>query len=236
MILRSAVIGVVSCLLVTLRFSCGLPMQITINQRQHECLYEKLDEGESVTVSVFILSGNQLKAMYSLQGPIAAPAVDSALELHVKGREFTPSKDNPRQLYIVEEVDFEHLNDDGNGDDDDDVDDDHDDMFDDTEPIDPNDPNAEQKRKERRDRQRSKFVALKKKRDAKRLALLEKIRSDGEPIQNTKKAPEAGWYRMCVESHMNQVSSTLKFTTCVSAGYCLLRYAFVGLNRGMMVF
>jgi len=205
MILRSAVIGVVSCLLVTLRFSCGLPMQITINQRQHECLYEKLDEGESVTVSVFILSGNQLKAMYSLQGPIAAPAVDSALELHVKGREFTPSKDNPRQLYIVEEVDFEHLNDDGNGDDDDDVDDDHDDMFDDTEPIDPNDPNAEQKRKERRDRQRSKFVALKKKRDAKRLALLEKIRSDGEPIQNTKKAPEAGWYRMCVESHMNQV-------------------------------
>jgi len=35
--------------------------------------------------------------------------------------------------------------------------------------------------------------------------LLEKIRSDGEPIENTKKAPEAGWYRMCVESHMNQV-------------------------------
>lgn len=204
MILRSAVIGIVSCLLVTLRFSRGLPMQITINHRQHECLYEKIEEGESVTVSVFILSGNQLKAMYSLLGPIAAPAVDSALELHVKGQEFKPSKANPRQLAIVEEVDFEHLNDDGYADDDDDVDDD-DDFFDDTEPIDPNDPNADEKRKERRDRQRKKFVALKKKRDEKRLALLEKIKSDGEPIQITKKAPEAGWYRMCVESHMNQI-------------------------------
>ena len=156
-------------------------------------------------MSVFILSGNELKAMYSLDGPIASTNVESGLELYNKGQQFAPNKKNRKQLIISEQVDFEHLNDEVD-DDDDDIDDDSDDAFDDDEPIDPNDPDADKKRRERRDRQRQRFVDLKKKRETKRLEMLKKIRQDGEPILNTQKAPEAGWYRMCVTSNYNQVS------------------------------
>jgi len=208
MILRSAVLVFVSCLLVNFRFSFSLPMQVTINQRQSECLYEKLDEGESVTVSVFILSGSQLKATYSLDGPIAGPNVESGLELYNKGQQFAPNKKNRRQLLVSEEVDFEHLNDEVD-DDDDEIDDD-DDVIDDDEPIDNNDPEAEKKRRERRDRQRERFKKLKLKRETKRLEMLKKIRQDGEPVLDTRKAPEDGWYRMCVTSNWNLVVAEME--------------------------
>ncbi|OEU18649.1 hypothetical protein FRACYDRAFT_236928 [Fragilariopsis cylindrus CCMP1102] len=73
------------------RFAYSLPMQVTINQRQAECLHEKLDEGEKVTVSVFILSGSQLKATWSVEGPIADLDVDSGLELYTQSMGFAPS-------------------------------------------------------------------------------------------------------------------------------------------------
>jgi len=186
-----------------------LPMQVTINQRQSECLYEKLDEGESVTVSVFILSGSQLKATYSLDGPLAGLDVDSGLELYNKAQQFSPRSNNPKQLLVSATVDFEHLNDELDDDDDDMIDDD-DNAYDDDEPIDPNDPEADKKRRERRERQRQRFLDLKKKREAKRVAMLKKIRQDGEPVLNTKKAPAAGWYRMCVTSSWNQVVAEME--------------------------
>lgn len=179
-------------------------MQVTINQRQSECLYEKLEEGESVTVSVFILSGSQLKALYSLEGPIANIDVESGIDLYKKGQEFSPNHRDKNQMIVSQEVDFEHLNDEM--DDDDSVDDDeNDDMYNDDEPIEPGDPDADKKRRDRRERQRKRFLDLKKKREEKKLAMLKKIRQDGEPILITKKAPKAGWYRMCVTSNWNQV-------------------------------
>jgi len=208
MVLRSVSIVFVSCLLVNLRFSCSLPMQVTINQRQSECLYEKLDEGESVTVSVFILSGSQLKATYSLDGPFASLDVESGLELYSKANQFSPKSSNPKQLILSAEVDFEHLNDEVD-DDDDEIDDD-DDTYDDDAPIKPNDPEADKKRRERRERQRQRFLDLKKKRETKRMEMLKKIRQDGEPILKTIKAPEAGWYRMCVTSNWNQVVAEME--------------------------
>jgi len=40
--------------------------------------------------------------------------------------------------------------------------------------------------------------------------MLKKVRQDGEPILDTKKAPEAGWYRMCVTSNWNQVVAEME--------------------------
>lgn len=211
MILRSVVLAYVSCLLLaSCRVSYGLPMQVTINQRQSECFYEKLNEGESVTVSVFILSGSQLKATYTLEGPIAELDVESGLELYAAGDEFEPDKRRRKsQLAISQEVDFEHLMDEVL-DDDDHYDDDDDHLHNDDEPIRPDDPNADEKRRERRERQRAKFLELKKKREAKKMAMLKKIRQDGEPLLNTQKAPQAGWYRMCVISNWNQVVAEME--------------------------
>ena len=162
---------------------------------------------EKVTVSVFILSGSQLKATYSLEGPIADLGVDSGLELYTNANAFSSSggRNNKRALSVSREVDFEHLNEIDDDDDDDDDDDNTDDEY--SKPIDKDDPGADKKRRERREHQRQKFLELKKKREGKKLAQLKKVRQDGEPILYTTKAPESGWYRMCVTSNWNQVSA-----------------------------
>mmetsp|Transcript_25135 Transcript_25135/g.55117 ORF Transcript_25135/g.55117 Transcript_25135/m.55117 type:complete len:335 (+) Transcript_25135:184-1188(+) len=212
MVLRSVCVLAVLCLLANCRFTSSLPMQVTINQRLSECLYEKLNEGESVTVSVFILSGSQLRATYSLEGPIASLEVDSGLELYDKAQEYSNDKRKRKHhLSISKEVDFEHLNDEIDDDDDDDdddaVDDDH---HDDDGPIDPEDPNADDKRRKRRERQRQRFLNLKKKRESKKLKQLKQIRQDGEPIMHTQKAPRDGWYRMCVTASWNLVVAEME--------------------------
>jgi len=162
---------------------------------------------ESVTVSVFVLSGSQLKATYSLEGPVASLDVDSGIDLYTKAQEFAVDRRNRRQLSFSQEVDFEHLMDEIDDDDEFVDDDDDDDEFDDDKPINSNDPDAEKKKRERRERQRKKFLELKKKRDKKQVETMKKLRQDGEPILKTNKAPAAGWYRMCVTSNWNQVSN-----------------------------
>jgi len=164
---------------------------------------------ESVTVSVFVLSGSQLKATYSLEGPVASLDVDSGIDLYTKAQEFAVDRRNRRQLSFSQEVDFEHLMDEIDDDDEFIDDDDDDDEFDDDKPIESNDPDAEKKKRERRERQRKKFLELKKKRDKKQVETMKKLRQDGEPILKTNKAPAAGWYRMCVTSNWNQVSKSI---------------------------
>jgi len=210
MILQSVFIAYVSCLLTNCRFVYSLPMQVTINHRRSECLYEKLNEGESVTVSVFILSGSQLRATYTLEGPIADLNVESGIELYTKGEEFHSDKRNGgKQLALSQEVDFEHLNEEID-DDDDHYDDENDDEFDDDSSINPDDPDADKKKRERRERQRKRFLDLKKKREEKKLNAMKKIQQNGEPILNTEKAPDAGWYRMCVKGDWNQVVAEME--------------------------
>mmetsp|Transcript_57795 Transcript_57795/g.62433 ORF Transcript_57795/g.62433 Transcript_57795/m.62433 type:complete len:392 (-) Transcript_57795:258-1433(-) len=94
--------------------------------------------------------------------------------------------------------------------DEDDDDDDDDKTEEYSKPIDKNDPDGDKKRRERREHQRRKFLELKKKREEKKLAQLKKVRQDGEPILYTTKAPESGWYRMCVTSNWNQVVAEME--------------------------
>ena len=159
--------------------------------------------------------------MYSLEGPIAKLDVESGIDLYNKGQEFSPDTGNRNTLLIKEDVDFEHLVDDVDDDDHYDDDDDDDDQYDDDTPIKQDDPDREKKKLERRDRQRKKFVELKMKREAKKIAALKAIKEWGEPIENTKKAPKAGWYRMCVIAKYNHVSKpegnqSIPVCVCVS--------------------
>ena len=158
--------------------------------------------------------------MYSLEGPIAKLDVKSGIDLYTKGQQlFYPDKGDRNTLFIKEEVDFEHLVDDV--DDDDNYDDDDDDNYDDDAPIKEDDPEREKKKLERRDRQRKKFIELKKKREAKKIAALKAIKEWGEPIENTKKAPKAGWYRMCVIANYNQVSKPEGNQSISLCGVCV---------------
>lgn len=155
---------------------------------------------ESVTLSVFVLTGAQLKASVSLEGPLADPEVDTGLELHQNIIDFTKGNKSKNRIDFSEVVDFEHLNeeivtDDGIIEDDDEL----------KQPISPDDPDADQKRRERREKQRKKFLEQKQKREERKMQQLRKVRQDGDPFVHTIKAPVAGWYRACVHSTWNQV-------------------------------
>jgi emp24/gp25L/p24 family/GOLD len=152
-------------------------------------------------MSVFVLSGSQLKASVSLEGPLADLSVDTGAELHGKIIEFTSGQKPKELIDFSEVVDFEHLNEAIPNDDTPPT------MEDDElkQPISPDDPDADAKRRERREKQRKKFLEQKQKREQRKLAQVQKVRQDGEPFVHTVKAPVAGWYRACVHSTWNQV-------------------------------
>lgn len=161
---------------------------------------------EHVTISVFILTGSQLKATVTLEGPFAQPHIDTGFEILKKATEFDNGNKPNGHLYFSEVVDFEHLNEDIPSDDEG-AEENNDDIL--KTPIDPNDPDAEKKRRERRERQRQKFLEEKQKREERKMAQLKKVRQDGEPYVHTIKASRPGWYRMCVTSSWNQVRNEM---------------------------
>jgi predicted nucleic acid-binding Zn-ribbon protein len=153
-------------------------------------------------MSVFILTGSQLKATVTLEGPFAQSDVDSGVMIYKKAQEFENGNKPNGHLSISEVVDFEHLNE-NIPDEDENGDESNDDIL--KSPIDPDDPEADQKRRERRERQRQKFLEEKQKREERKLAQLKKVRQDGEPYIKTVKISRPGWYRMCVTSSWSQV-------------------------------
>ena len=157
-----------------------------------------LNHSETVTLSAFILSGSSLKATLTFDGPIASATVDSGLEVFTASESFNSK--GTGFITHSEVMDFEHLAPAPEEEEDEAAKDD------DEGPLDPNDPDIAQKRKERREKQRKKFMEAKAKRDQRKLELQKKIRQDGDPVLYTTKAPEAGWYRMCVQATWYQVS------------------------------
>lgn len=183
---------------VILGFTHSLPLQVSVNQRQSECLFDKLEKNETVTLSAFILSGSSLKATLTFDGPIAEATVDSGMELFTASEGFNSNGEG--FITHSEVMDFEHLAPAPDEDEDDEAPKD-----DDEGPLDPNDPDIAEKRKARREKQRKKFMDAKAKREQRKLELQKKIRQDGDPILFTTKAPSAGWYRMCVQATWYQV-------------------------------
>lgn len=185
----------------------ALPLQMLVNLRGTECLYDQLNEGESVTASVFILSGQELKAAIRFDGPVGPLEADNgnslfaAIEEYDKGSPLTQDPEN--NVLVNEIVDFEHLNIKDEFQDDEDGDD---------ELI----KAAQQKdlspseRKRIKDKQRKKILVKRQKQEQQRLHQHRKVREEGQPFQTTTKAPKAGWYRFCVMGTFHQVTAEIE--------------------------
>mmetsp|Transcript_41016 Transcript_41016/g.123783 ORF Transcript_41016/g.123783 Transcript_41016/m.123783 type:complete len:270 (-) Transcript_41016:719-1528(-) len=197
-------------------FVSAIPMQYTIAQRATECLYEKLDANEKVTMSVFITGGSELKGTAIFEGPIAPPAAETGKDIqdgltkYQMGERYGTGPKG-RMGNIMEEnvVNFEEAedwddDDDDDWDDDDDVDDD--DVADDDEDMADMTPQQKLQRKRR-------IEAYKKRREEarkKRMARRQKSRpTEGEPHQKTYVAKNAGWYRACMRASWYQVGNFL---------------------------
>jgi hypothetical protein len=154
---------------------------------------------ELATLSVFVLSGPELKGTVVMDGPLAPLAVDTAEGLQSAINAYTDKEEETNSISFSEEVDFEHLKAEISEDDDEGEEDE------DEEHIDEKDPDAADKRRKQRERRRERFMEAKKKRDEKRALMQKKIREDGEPFVKTFKAPRPGWYRVCVEATSYQV-------------------------------
>eukprot|EP00934_Nitzschia_sp_Nitz4_P003809 Nitzschia sp. Nitz4//scaffold254_size28068//7259//8587//NITZ4_008149-RA/size28068-augustus-gene-0.29-mRNA-1//1//CDS//3329544325//3799//frame0 len=180
----------------------AIPMQVTVNQRQSECLYDRLKKGERVTGSVFILSGSSLKATLTMEGPLMSYDIDDGMELQKAAQSFSGSGQGFLNYNGV--VDFEHLISEPE------EEEEPDEPLDEGDPIDPNDPDAAKKRRERRERQRQKFLDAKAKRDQQKYEQQRKLRQDGDPFVSSHSAPDDGWYRMCVTATWYQVTAEME--------------------------
>eukprot|EP00526_Cylindrotheca_closterium_P029084 CAMPEP_0113615888 /NCGR_PEP_ID=MMETSP0017_2-20120614/7943_1 /TAXON_ID=2856 /ORGANISM="Cylindrotheca closterium" /LENGTH=271 /DNA_ID=CAMNT_0000525159 /DNA_START=178 /DNA_END=993 /DNA_ORIENTATION=+ /assembly_acc=CAM_ASM_000147 len=144
-------------------------------------------------MSVFILSGAELKATARLEGPIAPASVDDPEELYNLEQKFIRHN---ALMTVNEVVDFEHMNE---------SEDEEEESSEDEEPIDPDDPDADEKKRMRRQKNREKFMEIKRKKERKRISQHKRILKEGEPFIYTAKAAKAGWYRACLEGTWNQV-------------------------------
>jgi hypothetical protein len=195
-----SVMAVTTMLLLATLSSVGagiLPMQLTINQRSTECIYEKFEQDDHVTLSVFVTSGAELRGTAVLEGPVAPHDVDGGKDLYDAEQNFnsgTRYGDRSKTLSVEEVVDFEHLADDENFDDDDDN---HTPDFSEEEL-------AKMKVPARRAHEAKKKMAAKKKALNRRGAATKKV-TEGEPFQHTELISVPGWYRACVRGSWYQV-------------------------------
>jgi emp24/gp25L/p24 family/GOLD len=146
-----------------------------------------------VTTSIIVLGGNELKATTEFEGPIPSETpITSGTGLYEAIKRMEAGMFGTQHHAVMREVntvDFEHLNmgtppnDDG---------------ADGEEEI-PENESIEQRR-ERRARQRKKALEARQRRDAHKVEQKAAIRMEGEPIEMTRQAKGAGWYRYCIKS------------------------------------
>jgi hypothetical protein len=154
-------------------------------------------------MSVFILSGPELKAMATLEGPVAPLDVDSGSALLDATERFRRGERFGEHTVMESKVDFEHLQASFESEDDEGE-----------EEIPENEGAAE--RRERVQRARAKARERRQREQARQEATQQKIRSAGEPFQTTIQAKSAGWYRACVRGTWYQVSANFEYLRCLS--------------------
>lgn len=178
------------------------PMQVVITQNANECLFERLNSGESVTFSTFILSGSELRASVLFDGPLPEPndgkGIESgaALEHAVREMESGVIAHNLYQ-HSNDPVDFEHLN----------IGEDDEYKFDKN--VDNGEEETAEQRRERRNTQRKKALESRQRQEKRKVQQRQKIRHEGEPYQRTIAVPLQGWYRFCVQATWNQVTAEI---------------------------
>jgi len=157
-----------------------------------------------MTASIFVLSGQELKAKLRLDGPVAQLDADSGNALQASIDEFEKKaqakSNNPDEAdgVLTQEhlVDFEHLN----------IKDQFEEEESDDEVMKANHKDlSPSERKRIKDKQRKKILVKRQKQEQQRLHQHKKVREEGQPFQVTAKAPQDGWYRVCVDGAFYQV-------------------------------
>lgn len=157
-----------------------------------------------MTASVFVLSGQELKATVRLDGPIAPLTADTGNELQAaidawEKEDLSTKKAASDKVAQEVVVDFEHLN-----------------LKDEFATQNDNDDDDElikmaktdlspSARKRLKDKQRKKILVKRQKQEQQRLHQHRKVREEGQPWQSTVQVPAAGWYRLCVTGTFHQV-------------------------------
>lgn len=154
---------------------------------------------EAVTASVFILSGQELKATVKFDGPVAPMEASSGNELFGAIEAFDRDFVANEELNIVREevVDFEHLNIKDEYKDDEDGDD----LIKSAQAKDM----SPSERKRLKDKQRKKILVKRQKQEQQRLHQHRKVREEGQAYQLSMTVPKSGWYRFCVNGNFHQV-------------------------------
>ena len=182
-----------------------------------------------MTISVFILSGAELRATMTLEGPIAPLSITSGAELQHAMDKFTGHEYGEYSI-VQDVVDFEHLQtrEMAESDDDDDPQLYHrDPSVDDVVGEDVNSEAFKAKIEEKNrisELARARAREHKRKREKMREDIARKVRDEGEPAQRTLKAKAEGWYRACVKGTWYQVrlpNVGFFVATKFSSHYCL---------------
>jgi hypothetical protein len=181
----------------------SLPLQVSVNQRGSECLYEQLKENESVTISAFILSGPELRATVSFDGPVASSDISSGVGLREqldqfdKGNSPYQHRNDGTIVLFSDTIDFEHLNlKDFQGDDD---------TFDEGEDS-SSDPEATA---HRRAQHRKRTLEKQQHRESQLHKQHRKVRDEGVAFHKTFKVQLPGWYRFCIKATWYQVTAEI---------------------------
>jgi emp24/gp25L/p24 family/GOLD len=202
--------------LLLLSLVSSLPQTITVNHNSKECLYDLIEEGEKVTVSIFILSGAELKGGLLLEGPLSPDNITSGRELqamidlhdhHKSGRTFQKIEEDINfERILPGSAEEEAFNPDDEGGEDDDAN-----LW---KQMDDDKLTEEEIQRRTTERKRHAQIARKRALEARRKRA-ERMRannvvSDGEPIQRTLMAKSRGWYRACVKGNWYQITAELE--------------------------
>jgi hypothetical protein len=170
-----------------------------------------LEKGEKVTMSLFILSGAELKGGLLLEGPVALPNATSGSDV----LDMVDVHENGRVTWgpfgkIEEDVNFEQVIPDFSSEDN--VRDDDDDNL--WKQMDDDKLSAEEITRRMEERKKHAQIARQRAMEArkKRVQRIKQkgIRVDGEPVQRTLTAQSAGWYRACVKGNWYQITAELE--------------------------
>lgn len=154
-----------------------------------------------MSASVFVLSGTSLRALLSIDGPMASvEEINSGAELIEASKQFNRKELSKRQVapgivHFSYEVDFEHLNFK------EDYERDDDDEFDDEEP----EGETPEERKVRIAKIRKKYLERIQRKEKQKADNRNAVRDQGEPYVKTMKVEQGGWYRICVRSSSSEI-------------------------------
>lgn len=156
---------------------------------------------ESITFSIIILAGGELKGGITFDGPIDNDPSISAKQLYdaSENYRYNPAKKD-KSLVFGSLVDFEHLNPIKNreavGDDEEE------------DEVAPEDESVAERRA-RRARERKRALEKRQREQEDMMNQRKTVREEGDPFQKTYLAKASGWYRFCISASWNNIDVEL---------------------------